>query len=167
MKIKFWALAASHLATGLVAFGAGIYLLPVLTASEGASAVELRVAADNALHAGRFRRDLPGSDPLHWAEGKLSVTDKAIAFEGDVAPGPDYKLYLVPAFVDTKASFLAIKAQAVRVGDLKTFGNFIVPLPGDVNPARYTTVVIWCERFAQFISAARYRSAASSGQAAL
>ncbi|CAN0646786.1 hypothetical protein WJ15_22460 [Burkholderia cepacia] len=163
MKTRIWILIASHLATGLAAFAAGIYVLPILTATEGASAVELQLAAENARHTGRFERNLPGSDALHWADGKLTVTDSSIAFEGDIAPGPDYKLYLVPAFVDTRASFLAIKARAVRVGDLKTFGNFVVALPDDVNPAQYTSVVIWCERFSKFISAARYQSAPASG----
>jgi hypothetical protein len=45
----------------------------------------------------------------------------------------------------------------VRVGDVKTFKNFLVPLPETVDPARYTTVVVWCESFSQFITAARYR----------
>ncbi len=167
MKTRIWILIASHLATGLVAFAAGIYVLPIVTASEGASAVELQVAAENTRHTGRFERGLPGSDLLHWADGKLTITDSSIAFEGDVAPGPDYKIYLVPEFVDTKASFLAIKARAARVADLKTFGNFVVPLPADVNPAQYTSVVIWCERFSKFISAARYRSAAMSGSVSM
>ncbi|MDN7932387.1 DM13 domain-containing protein [Burkholderia metallica] len=167
MKTRIWIPIASHLATGLVAFAAGIYVLPIVTASEGASAVELQVAAENTRHTGRFERGLPGSDLLHWADGKLTITDSSIAFEGDVAPGPDYKIYLVPEFVDTKASFLAIKARAARVADLKTFGNFVVPLPADVNPAQYTSVVIWCERFSKFISAARYRSAAKSGSVSM
>ncbi|VWM09321.1 hypothetical protein BLA6992_03460 [Burkholderia lata] len=167
MKTRIWILIASHVATGIVAFAAGIYVLPILTASEGASAVELQVAADNARHTGRFERGLPGSDPLHWADGKLTITDSSIAFEGNIAPGPDYKIYLVPEFVDTRASFLAIKARAARVGELKTFGNFVVPLPADVNPAQYTSVVIWCERFSKFISAARYRNATASGQVSM
>ncbi|WP_175013400.1 DM13 domain-containing protein [Burkholderia lata] len=167
MKTRIWMLIASHVATGFVAFATGIYVLPILTASEGASAVELQVAAENARHTGRFERDLPGSDALHWADGKLTITNSSIAFEGDIAPGPDYKIYLVPEFVDTRASFLAIKARAARVADLKTFGNFVVPLPADVNPAQYTSVVIWCERFSKFIGAARYRNATTSGRVSM
>ncbi len=44
-----------------------------------------------------------------------------------------------------------------RVGDVKTFENFAVALPEGVDPARFTTVIVWCESFGQFISAARYR----------
>ncbi|WP_175026425.1 MULTISPECIES: DM13 domain-containing protein [Burkholderia] len=102
MKNRIWIPIASHLATALVAFTVGIYVLPVLTASEGASAVELQVAAENARHTGCLERDLTA------------------------------------------------------------FGNFVVPLPADVNPAQYTSVVIWCARFSTFISAARYRNATTS-----
>ena len=43
------------------------------------------------------------------------------------------------------------------VGDVKTFENFILPVPSDIDPAAYTTAVIWCESFDQFITAAQYR----------
>lgn len=44
-----------------------------------------------------------------------------------------------------------------RIGDVKTFHNFIVSVPPGVDPARYSTVVVWCETFNQFITAAQYR----------
>jgi hypothetical protein len=87
----------------------------------------------------------------------VSVTARSIALEGELAPGPDYKLYLSPTFVETEADFNRLKPTMVRVGDVKTFKNFLVPLPPGVDPARYTTVVVWCETFGQFISAASYR----------
>jgi hypothetical protein len=40
---------------------------------------------------------------------------------------------------------------------VKTFDNFLVPLPVGVDPARYSAVIVWCETFGQFITAARYR----------
>lgn len=30
-------------------------------------------------------------------------------------------------------------------------------MPEEVDPARYNTVVVWCEAFSQFITAAQYR----------
>ena len=30
---------------------------------------------------------------------------------------------------------------------MKTFDNFIVPLPAGIDPARYDTVIVWCETF--------------------
>ena len=56
-----------------------------------------------------------------------------------------------------QADFLRLKAQMVRVGDVKTFENFLVPLPAAIDPARYTAVIVWCETFGQFITAAKYR----------
>lgn len=53
---------------------------------------------------------------------------------GDLAPGPDYKLYLSPQFVETEADFVRLKPQMVRVGDVKTFRNFVVPVPDSVDP---------------------------------
>ena len=80
-----------------------------------------------------------------------------IVLVGKLAPGPDYKLYLSPEFVETEADFLRLKDRMVRVGDVKTFNNFLVPVPAGVDPSDYTTVIVWCERFGEFITAAQYR----------
>lgn len=85
------------------------------------------------------------------------MAPNSIALAGQVAPGPDYKLYLSPEFVETEADFKRLKASMVRVGDVKTFKNFLVPLSGNVDPARYNTVIVWCETFSKFITAARYK----------
>ncbi|WP_427308120.1 DM13 domain-containing protein [Cupriavidus sp. H39] len=150
-------LILTHLAMLAVGFAAGIYVLPILTAQAGASAGQVQAVAQQARFAGTFRKDLAGSDALHWASGRLHVSATALAFEGSVAPGPDYRVYLAPAFVDNKAAFLKIKERSVQVGELKTFGNFTVALPAGVDPSQYAAVVIWCERFGQFIGAAGYR----------
>jgi hypothetical protein len=76
---------------------------------------------------------------------------------GRLAPGPDYKLYLSPSFVQNEAEFTALKPRMLRVGDVDTFDNFIVPLPAGTDLAAYDTVVVWCEAFGEFITAARYR----------
>ena len=64
----------------------------------------------------RFRRDLDGSDFLHWGEGDVFVGRKLIALEGRIAPGPDYRLYLSPEFVETEADFARLKGSMVQVG---------------------------------------------------
>lgn len=150
-------LAASHLAVLLVGFVLGIYLLPILTAPAAPSAALVQAASGGAVFRGSFRRDLAGSDLLHWGEGEVSVGPARITLMGKIAPGPDYKLYLVPEFVENEAQFLKLKARSARVGDIKTFENFIVPVPEGVNVAQYTTVLVWCETFSEFISAAKYR----------
>ncbi len=45
----------------------------------------------------------------------------------------------------------------VRVGDVKTFENFVVAVPAGIDFTKYTAVIVWCETFAQFITAAKYR----------
>ena len=155
--MKKIALVASHLAMLAIGFAAGVYVLPILIAPEAPDAAEVKSAAGAAQFTGQFRRDLKGSDILHWGEGTVSVGRKAISLAGRVAPGPDYKLYLAPEFVDTEEAFLRVKAQSLRVGEVKTFENFIVPVPDGTDLTRYNTVVVWCERFSMFITAAKYR----------
>ncbi|HYC47790.1 MAG TPA: DM13 domain-containing protein [Burkholderiales bacterium] len=155
--MKKLVLVATHLAALAIGFAAGVYVLPILTAPDAPSAADVKSAAGSADYTGEFRRDLAGSDLLHWGEGTVSVGRKAISLNGRVAPGPDYKLYLAPRFVDTKEAFLKVKAQSLRVGDVRTFENFIVPVPEGVDISRYDTVVVWCEAFSMFISAAKYR----------
>ena len=67
------------------------------------------------------------------------------------------KLYLLPEFLETEADFIPLKPNIVHVGNLKTFVNFIVPVPESIDPAAFNTVVVWCEYFSQFITAAQYR----------
>jgi hypothetical protein len=155
MKALLWFL--SHAAALAVGFALGIYALPILVAPAAPTKAEVGAQATQATFSGRFRRDLKDSDALHWGEGTVSVSATSIGFVGELAPGPDYKLYLSPEFVETEAEFHRLKPTMVRVGDIKTFKNFLVPVPEPVDPAQYNTVVVWCETFGQFISAARYR----------
>jgi hypothetical protein len=150
-------MVATHGFALAIGFALGVYLLPIITAPDGPAAADLSSIATQAKFSGRFRRDLKGSDLLHWGEGVVSVGPRAVALAGKVSPGPDYKLYLAPQFVEDEAAFLRVKAKAVRLGDVKTFDNFIVPVPGSVDVEAYDTVVVWCETFSQFISAAKYR----------
>jgi hypothetical protein len=154
---KAFVLLASHLLAAFIGFAAGIYILPIWTAPPAPTPADVKAASDDAEYSGQFRRDLAGSDALHWGEGAVYVGRKSVAVQGRVSPGPDYKLYLSPEFVDTEADFERIKPGMVRVGDVKTFENFIVPMPGSIDPSAYTTVIVWCESFNQFITSARYR----------
>ena len=156
-KKKLLLLTASHLAALAVGMGAGIYLLPILTAAPPMAAQALASQRGTALFSGHFRRDLKDSDFLHWGEGAVSVGKGSIALVGKLAPGPDYKLYLSPESVETEADFVRLKPRMVRVGDVKTFDNFIVPVPPAIDPGQFTTVIVWCESFSQFITAAKYK----------
>jgi hypothetical protein len=150
-------LVATHLVALAIGFALGVYTLPILIAPPAPSATEVAALADKASFKGQFRRDLKDSDALHWGEGTVSVSRSAIALAGELAPGPDYKLYLSPEFVETEADFRRLRPKMVRVGDVRTFKNFLVPVPEAVDPGRYNTVIVWCESFSQFITAAKYR----------
>jgi hypothetical protein len=76
---------------------------------------------------------LKGSDFLHWGEGKVAIGREKVAFTGQLAPGPDYKLYFSPEYVD------------------------VVNVPPTLDIGAYDTVVVWCERFSMFITSAKYR----------
>lgn len=154
---KPFLLLASHTVAGVIGFAVGIYALPILTAPPPPELTEIREAAADAQHSGRFRRDLEDSDRLHWGDGTLFVSRDAISLQGEIAPGPDYKLYLSPTFVETEADFARLKGSMVRVGDVKTFENFIVPVPGSIDPSAFNTAIVWCESFGQFITAAQYQ----------
>ena len=150
-------LAISHGTMLLAGFALGVYLLPILTAPEAPDAAMLEQTSSEALFTGEFIRDLKGSDFLHWGEGTVSVTPDHIVHEGALAPGPDYKLYLTQSFVEDEAEFNAIKSDAQLIGDVKTFEGLLLDVPEGVDVSAYNTVVIWCEAFGEFITAAKYR----------
>jgi hypothetical protein len=150
-------LVISHAVVGVLGFAAGVYFLPILVAPPAPGEAALTDMAAAAELTGAFRRDLAGSDALHWGEGQVSVTRQAVALQGRLAPGPDYKLYLSPAFVETEEAFLRLKPRMLRVGDVKTFENFVVPLPPGTDPTGFGAVIVWCEAFGQFITAAELR----------
>lgn len=140
-----------------VGFALGIYLLPILTAPESPGVEAVRSTADVARFKGEFRRDLADSDALHWGEGNLFIGPDNIAFEGRLAPGPDYRLYLSPKFVETEAEFERLKSKMVQVGLVQTFENFMVAIPASVDPGDFNAAIVWCESFGQFITAAAYQ----------
>ena len=150
-------LMVSHGAALAVGIALGIYLLPILTAPKGPDATTLATMAEGAEFTGEFARDRAGSDFLHWGEGTISLSAQSIVHMGRLAPGPDYKLYLTPEFVEDEAGFEAIKSQSRQIGDVKSFDGVIVDVSDDVDLNAYNTVVIWCEAFGEFITSAQYR----------
>ena len=140
---------------GAVGFGLGVYFLLILTAGPGLDQAAVQALATSAERRGRFVRDLPGSDVLHWAHGTITVNANKICHDGIVSPGPDYRLYLLPEFVGDDAAFLAIKAESRQIGVVKAFENFALDLPPAIDLGEYDAVVIWCEACKQFITAAR------------
>ena len=150
-------LIVTHFSVAAFGFAIGIYTLPILIAPPSPDDTEIEAMSSQAAYLAEFRRDLKGSDAFHWGEGKVSISDKHITLIGELAPGPDYKLYLSPGFVETEAEFERLKPAMMRVGDVKTFKNFVVELAPDVDLSRFNTVVVWCETFGEFITSAKYR----------
>lgn len=150
-------LLITHGIAGFMGFALGIYALPILIAPEAPTTEAIEEQVKAAVFNTTFKRDLKGSDAFHWGEGDVVITDKNIALMGELAPGPDYKLYLAPEFVEDEAEFNRIKSDSVLVSDIKTFKNFLVPLNDGIKPENYTTVVVWCETFGEFITAGKYR----------
>jgi len=154
-----------RLITGLVThggavalgFGLGVYFLPILTAPPSPDAETLQAMAQDAVYTAEFAQDLRGHDFLHWGNGTVSITPTQIVHTGELAPGPDYMVYLVPEFVDHEDAFRPIKDQSRRIGPVKTFGGFALDMPEGVNLEDYNTVLVWCEAFSEFIAAAQYR----------
>lgn len=158
MKLKtIFLLLISHTAVAAAGFALGIYMLPILIAPPAPTSSEVTAKAENATFTAEFRRDLAGSDTLHWGEGTVSIGKEFVTLMGKIAPGPDYKLYFSPQYVETEAEFLPIKSSMTQVADIKTFENFIVSLPPGFNPSDYQAVIIWCETFGEFITAAKYQ----------
>ena len=150
-------LLVSHLLFAAAGFALGIYALPILMAPEAPPAASIAQLQSRSDYHGQFSRDLGDSDLLHWGEGEVSVSDAEVTLVGQIAPGPDYRLYLSPKFVETEADFADLKHAMVQVGPVKTFENFVVSVPQSIDPSDYNTVIIWCEAFGQFITAAQYR----------
>ena len=150
-------LIGTHLVAAVVGFALGIYALPILTAPDAPDVATVESAAQRARFSGEFRRDLADSDLLHWGEGTVYVASDRIVLDGRLAPGPDYRLYLSPEFVETEAAFQMLKDRMVQVGSVRTFDDFVVAVPGSIDPADFTTAIVWCESFGEFITAAEYQ----------
>ena len=156
-SIRILLLTGTHTLAAGVGFLLGIYLLPILIAPQSPDVEAVRSTAEVAQFKGVFRRDLADSDTLHWGEGALFIGPDNIAFEGRLAPGPDYRLYLSPKFVETEAEFESLKPDMVQVGLVQTFENFMVAVPESVDPTEFNAAIVWCESFSQFITAAAYQ----------
>ena len=148
-------LLLSHVIAMAIGFGLGVYFLPILTAPPPPDSAKLQEMAAEALYTAELTRDLPGSDFLHWGEGTISVSPAEVTHQGALAPGPDYKLYLTQGLVDHEDTF--DRARALQVGDVKTFSGFIVELPDGVDIETYDSILVWCEAFGEFITAATYK----------
>ncbi|MBL4785367.1 MAG: DM13 domain-containing protein [Cohaesibacteraceae bacterium] len=155
--MRILVLLVSHGVTLALGFALGVYFLPILIAPPAPEASLLQQIEQNALYTATIKENLKGSDTLHWGEGTFHINTDKVAFTGTLAPGPDYRVYLVPEFVETEAQFLDIKSGSQYLGDVKSFDGFIVSIATTVQLKNYTTIIVWCETFGEFITAAKFR----------
>ena len=60
-------------------------------------------------------------------------------------------------FGKVSGSFLEVKNNALLYGIVNTFNGFIVMNSYEVDVKEFTTIIIWCEPFSEFITAAKYQ----------
>ncbi|WP_117232461.1 DM13 domain-containing protein [Vibrio maerlii] len=150
-------LLISHSAMLLVGFALGVYALPILIQPESPDQQSVASVQQSAMFSGQFSKERADSDFLHWGEGEISVSQGMVAFEGELAPGPDYKLYLSPTYIETEADFATHKDSMVNIGDVKTFDRFTLEVPSSVDVTQYSSVIIWCETFGEYITSTQYQ----------
>ena len=147
----------THAFVALFGFALGIYSLPILTAPDAPTNIEVADKASQAIFKTKFVRELKDSDVLHWGDGEVTLGADYITLTGELAPGPDYKLYLSPEFVETEARFNQLKSTMKQVGSVNTFNNFVVTLTDGTDVSSFNTVIVWCESFGEFITSAQYQ----------
>ena len=108
----------------------------------------------------KFNPDAKDSDFFHWGRGDIVVNSNQVIFTDNVelAPGPDYRLYLTPKYLETEAEFMKIKNSSAQVAKITMFdGKQVFNIPENVDIENYNSVVIWCEAFKEFITVAKYK----------
>jgi hypothetical protein len=150
-------LIISHLFFAFAGFAAGIYTLPILTQPEPASPATIASVKKRILYTTYFNPNSPGSDFLHWGNGTVTINRGFIVFEGKLAPGPDYKLFLTKQLVTSKEDFLIERGQAEYIGEVDGFSDFVLPVNSSINVNDYRSVVIWCNTFDELIASASYQ----------
>ena len=149
---------------GLAAgFVVAIFVYPYIfladiVATDQAPAVD----QDQILGTGRFVHVNP-ADPIHYGMGSVTAYRHTIHLGPDfeVGPGPKFHVYLVAKNQVTSAGDVT-GSRFVDLGRLRAFkGSQNYPVPPDIDPTGYGSVVIWCEAFGVLISPATltYRTA--------
>lgn len=154
-KYIILALAMKFFAGLVIGFGLGVYFLPILIADAPADQTLVLAESESADRMASFSKDRGDSDALHWGEGTLYLSNGRVTLDGSVSPGPDYRIYLIPKYVDSEKAFLEIKSSSREIARVSGFKNFSYKTATDINYGEYEGVLIWCERFGQYITSGR------------
>jgi hypothetical protein len=142
----------------------GVFVFDVFFAAEASTQVDDAVLPAGAvvLSEGRFEgkagHDVSGRVQLVELDGTHYL--RFVNYEQE--QGPDVFVYLTPAEdPDTGAEIAAGRRILVDGGadggESTVEGTFLQRLPGDVDPADYRGVGIWCDRFRTPFGAATLR----------
>ncbi len=101
-RLVIW--LVTHVVALGIGFALGIYMLPILTAPPSPDAATLEAQAQGAVYTAEVSEDLRGNDFLHWGRGTVRLTPTQIVHTGELAPGPDYMVYLVPTSSSMRTS---------------------------------------------------------------
>lgn len=140
-------------------FALGIFFYPFIFLADVVGQEKVDPAAGKVAARGMFIHANP-RDPVHYGKGAVTVYERTVYLESDfeVGPGPKYHVYLVPEKKVTPSTAVA-KTMFVDLGRLKAFkGSQAYAIPAGLDPARYGSVVIWCEQFGVLISPATLAS---------
>ena len=78
MKKKITFLFISHFFFLIIGFALGVYFLPILTAPESVEISKINEYENKSQYQTEFVRDLRGSDPFHWGEAKVTISNTKI-----------------------------------------------------------------------------------------
>jgi hypothetical protein len=165
----FWRGIAIFLLGGILGTGlgvaVGVFFFPFWFPPPPAVDILTETDRTRLIATGTFVHANP-SDPVHWGKGKVSLYDRVLYLEPDfqVGPGPAFHVLLVPkSGIRTSAD---VKDEMyVDLGGLRAFQGsqrYVIPLGVDLK--NYTSVVIWCERFAALIAPADVTTAAQAAR---
>ncbi|MEM9762975.1 MAG: hypothetical protein AAF968_10740 [Pseudomonadota bacterium] len=111
--LRLAVLSARPLLAVAAGFAFGPRFLPILTVPPGADLLLAEQGAREAPFRAACRSDRPGGyDLLRLGQGEISLTAVEIVHRGRLAPGLDYKLYLVPLSADHEVAPLPLRAEA-------------------------------------------------------
>ena len=136
-------------------FALGVFLYPYIFLADIVAKETAVTESAAAVATGTFIHANP-ADPIHFGQGRVSVYKDSVFLHDDfkVGPGPKFHVYLVPEANVTPKTEVE-KTMFVDLGRLRAFqGSQNYAIPAGIDPARYRSVVIWCEHFKVLISPA-------------
>ena len=133
---------AKFAAVLVIGLALGVYFPADPDREKGHNTAALAQLEASTERSGTSARDLPGSDAFNCCEGTVRASDTCIWLEDKISLGTDYWLYLTPSLVTDKVTFLKIKDQSVKVGEVKASSNFSLDVPPGITVGDYLTVLI-------------------------